>query len=135
MESVSAIMTQDVVSVSPDAPLLDVQNLLKQHGFRHLVVVSDDGTLAGVLSNRDVLEALSPFLNTNAETQRDVRTLSQPASKLMNTTPKTVSPDTPVHDAASALLNDAISALPVVEGAELVGIITTKDLLRHYTAA
>ena len=135
MESVSAIMTQDVVSVSPDAPLLDVQNLLKQHGFRHLVVVSDDGTLAGVLSNRDVLEALSPFLNTNAETQRDVRTLSQPASKLMNRTPKTVSPDTPVHDAASALLNDAISALPVVEGAELVGIITTKDLLRHYTAA
>lgn len=135
MESVSALMTRDVVSVHPDTPLLDVQNLLKQHGFRHLVVVDDDGQLAGVLSNRDVLKALSPFLNTNAETQRDVRTLAQPARKLMNKTPRTVTPDTPGKEAASILLHGAISALPVVKAGKLVGIITTKDLLRHYTAA
>ncbi len=135
MESVSALMTRDVISVHPDTPLLEVQNLLKQHGFRHLVVVDDDGALSGVLSNRDVLKALSPFLNTNAETQRDVRTLAQPARNLMNKTPHTVTPDTSAQEAASVLLDGAISALPVVEGDELVGIITTKDLLRYYTAA
>ncbi len=135
MESVSALMTRDVISVHPDTPLLEVQNLLKQHGFRHLVVVDDDGVLSGVLSNRDVLKALSPFLNTNAETQRDVRTLAQPARNLMNKTPHTVTPDTSAQEAASVLLDGAISALPVVEGDELVGIITTKDLLRYYTAA
>lgn len=128
-------MTRDVISVHPDTPLLEVQNLLKQHGFRHLVVVDDDGALSGVLSNRDVLKALSPFLNTSAETQRDVRTLAQPARELMNKTPHTVTPDTPAQEAASVLLDGAISALPVVEGDELVGIITTKDLLRYYTAA
>ncbi len=134
MQYVSDLMTRDVISVHPDTPLLKVQNLLKQHGFRHLIVVDDDGQLRGVLSNRDMLQALSPFLNTNAETQRDVRTLSQPASKLMNPDPRTVTPDTAADEAASMLLNGAISALPVVEGGELVGIITTKDLLRHYTA-
>jgi acetoin utilization protein AcuB len=128
-------MTRDVISVHPDTPLLEVQNLLKQHGFRHLVVVDDDGVLSGVLSNRDVLKALSPFLNTNAETQRDVRTLAQPARNLMNKTPYPVTPDTSAQEAASVLLDGAISALPVVEGDELVGIITTKDLLRYYTAA
>jgi acetoin utilization protein AcuB len=135
MEPVSAFMTRDVVSVAPDTPLLDVQNLLKQHGFRHLVVVDDDGHLAGVLSNRDVLKALSPFLNTTAETQRDVRTLAQPASKLMNKAPQTVSPDTAAKEAASLLLDGAISALPVVQENKLVGIVTTKDLLRYYTSA
>lgn len=128
-------MTRDVISVRPDTPLLEVQNLLKQHGFRHLVVVDDAGKLAGVLSNRDVLKALSPFLNTSAEQQRDVRTLAQPAEALMNQTPTTVTPETPAKKAASLLLDGAISALPVVDGAELVGIITTKDLLRYYTAA
>jgi len=127
-------MTRDVISVHPDTPLLEVQNLLKQHGFRHLVVVDDEGQLRGVLSNRDVLKALSPFLNTNAETQRDVRTLAQPTHKLMNPNPRTVTPDTPADEAAAVLLDGAISALPVVEGTELVGIVTTKDLLRHYTA-
>ncbi|MES3629124.1 MAG: CBS domain-containing protein [Longimonas sp.] len=134
MDTVEAIMTRDVVSVLPETPLLEVQKLLKQHGFRHLVVVKD-GVLKGVLSNRDVLQALSPFLNTNAETQRDVRTLAYPTRKLMNKNPKTITPDTPPEKAAHLLLTEAISALPVVEGKKLVGIITTKDLLRHYTAA
>lgn len=133
METVSALMTRNVVTISPDTPLLDVQKLLRKHGFRHLVIV-EQGKLKGVLSNRDVLQALSPFLNTTSETQRDVRTLAQPARKLMNKHPKTVAPDAPAQDAAHLLLHEAISALPVVEGDKLVGIITTKDLLRHYTA-
>ncbi len=133
MSTVADLMTANVVSVHPDTPLLKVQNLLRKHGFRHLVVVEND-ILKGVLSNRDVLQALSPFLNTSAETQRDVRTLSRPASELMNTSPRTVTPDTSVNDAARLLLDHAISALPVEKDGVLQGIITTKDVLRHYTA-
>jgi CBS domain-containing protein len=53
----------------------------------------------------------------------------------MRAEPLTVGPDTTIEDAARRLLDNNISALPVVEGPALVGIVTTKDLLQHYTDA
>ena len=129
---VDGIMTREVVTVAPDTALSDVRAQLHSGGFRHLLVV-DEGALVGVISDRDVLRALSPFLDTYSEEHRDVKTLGQPASEIMRAEPLTVGPDTAIEDAARLLLDNNISALPVVEGAALVGIVTTKDLLQHYT--
>jgi acetoin utilization protein AcuB len=131
--TVDAIMSRDVVTVTPDTALMEIRSLLHERGFRHLLVVEPDETLCGVISDRDVLRALSPFLDTYSEEHRDVKTLGQPASEIMRAEPLTVGPDTAIEDAARLLLDNNISALPVVEGAALVGIVTTKDLLQHYT--
>jgi acetoin utilization protein AcuB len=131
--TVDAIMSRDVVTVSPDTALMEIRSLLQEYGFRHLLVVEADDTLCGVISNRDVLQALSPFLDTISEEHRDVKTLSKPASEIMRSDPLTIEPGTPIKEAAQLLLNHSISSLPVVQENALVGIVTTKDLLEHYT--
>ena len=53
----------------------------------------------------------------------------------MTTEVDTVTPSTPIHDAAKTLLEHKIGALPVVEGERLVGIISTSDVLRAFLEA
>lgn len=129
---VDAIMSRDLVTVTPDTALMEIRRLLHERGFRHLLVVEPDETLCGVISDRDVLAALSPFLDTYSEKHRDVKTLEQPASKIMRADPIRVEAGTDIDEAAHLLLDNNISSLPVVEEAALVGIVTTKDLLQHY---
>jgi len=130
--TVDGIMTSEVVTVTPDTSLSDMRAHLHEGGFRHLLVV-EDGALVGVISDRDVLRALSPFLDTYGEEHRDVRTLACPAHEIMRGDPTTVAPDMDVEEAAALLLDRNISALPVVDNDEIRGIVTTKDLLWHYT--
>lgn len=130
--TVDGIMSRDLVTVDPGTALTDIRKRLQEGGFHHLLVV-ENGELLGVISDRDVLRALSPFLDTYTEQHRDVQTLAQPASEVMRSEPITVAPGTEIKDASRLLLDHDISSLPVVEQDELVGIVTTKDFLNHYT--
>ncbi len=129
--TVDAIMSRDVETVDPDVSLMEIQDVLRKRGFRHLLVV-EKGVLIGVISDRDVLRAVSPFLNTLSEAPRDVKTLTRPAREVMRADPVSVSPDTSIEEAAGMLLKHTISCLPVTNGdREIEGIVTSKDLLRH----
>jgi acetoin utilization protein AcuB len=130
--NVDSVMSRDVVTVRPDAALMEIRGLLHEKGFNHLLVTEEDDTLCGVISDRDVLKSVSPFLDTYSEEHRDVKTLSRPASEIMQADPITVTPDTSIKDASETLLENRVSSLPVVEGTELVGIVTGKDLLQYY---
>lgn len=128
-------MSRDVEVVTPDTALMEIQEELHRHGFRHLLVV-EDGRLVGVISDRDVLRAVSPFLDTRVEEPRDVQTLTRPAREVMRADPITVQPETPIEEAGRLLLENTISCLPVVDRERaLVGIVTSKDILRHFVAA
>jgi len=131
MPTIEDIMSRDVVCISPDTALMEIRRLLHERGFHHLIV-REDNELVGVISDRDMLQAMSPFLDTRSESPRDVRSLERPAAEIMRAPPVTVSPDTPIPEAARSILEHAISCLPVLNGTDLVGIVTTKDLLRHY---
>ena len=122
-------MTPDPVTVTPDAGLLEVRALFRRHRFRHVPVV-EDGALVGVVSDRDVLGAVSPFLDTPAETHRDVATLERTAADLMTAVPRTVSPGAPLADAARRMIEAGVSSLPVTDDGRLVGILTARDVLR-----
>jgi acetoin utilization protein AcuB len=126
--TVESIMSREVVTVRPDAALMEIRGLLHEKGFNHLLVTEEDDTLCGVISDRDVLKSVSPFLDTYSEEHRDVKTLSRPASEIMQADPITVTPDTSIKEASQTLLDNRVSSLPVVEGNELVGIVTGKDL-------
>lgn len=129
--TIADIMSRDPECVAPDTSLMEIRQLLHQRGFRHLLVLDGD-SLVGVISDRDVLRTLSPFLDTRSETPRDVRTLAKHASDLMREAPITIAPTASVQDANNLLLDNAISSLPVVDDGTLVGIVTTKDLLSYY---
>jgi len=131
--TIADIMSRDVRTVSPDEYLLVLNDLFRKHRIHHLLVV-DHGDLLGVVSDRDVLRAMSPFLGTTSEQHRDARTLEVRAREIMTRQPVTITPEANTRKAASLLLAHGISCLPVVsEDGELLGIVTSRDVLRKTT--
>lgn len=132
MSSVADIMTRHVVRVNADDPLSVVRHKLHQGGFHHLPVM-ERGDLIGIISDRDVLAALSPFLDSPSERERDVRTLQRRAHQVMTPQPFTILPTATVEAAGEMLLALDVSALPVIDGeGHLIGIVTWHDILDHF---
>lgn len=129
----TSIMNMEVVTVGMDVALRSISNMFRERGFHHALVV-EDGELRGVISDRDVLRATSPFLNTPSEQNRDLATLSKRAHQLMTREPVTIREDADSEDAAKLMLQKDVACLPVLStDGRLVGIVTWKDLLRAYT--
>ena len=84
----------------------------------------------GILSDKDLYKALSPYLESPGENQRDRDTLSRRVHQVMSRDLVTVAPECPLEEAASLMLARGISCLPVVNGNTLEGIVTWRDLLR-----
>ncbi|MFT5143299.1 MAG: acetoin utilization protein AcuB [Rhodothermales bacterium] len=132
MTTVQDIMTRLVVRVNADDPLGVVRHKLTQGGFHHLPVV-DGNELIGIISDRDVLGALSPFLESLSERERDKRTLDKRAHQVMTPQPYTILPSATVEAAAEMILALDVSGLPVIDpDGHLVGIVTWHDLLYFF---
>ncbi|WP_028772643.1 CBS domain-containing protein [Shewanella waksmanii] len=129
---VETIMSTRVVTIDMDDRLTVAKEIFDNAPFHHLLV-TEDGALQGVLSERDYLRALSPHLGKICETERDSETLQKRAHQVMTRKPVTVSPQSSIDQASELMLKHGIGSLPVLNNAELVGIITWKDLLRAYT--
>ena len=127
---VASIMSRHVVSVDYDDRLSTVKRIFDTHGFHHLLVV-ENGRLHGVLSDRDLLRALSPFIGTLSETTRDSHTLDKRVHQIMTRKLITVSPHTTLTEAIDLFLEQRVSCLPVIDAERRpVGVLTWRDVLR-----
>ena len=125
------IMTTQAVTVGMDDEVETVQALFKRFRFHHLLVLHKDGTLAGVVSDRDLLKALSPFISTLTERSEDLRTLKKRVHQIMSRRLITASKDQTVSEAAVLILNNKISCLPIVGPDQTVeGVVTWKDIMK-----
>lgn len=130
MDTVSQIMTRQVVTVDLDTEIAVIKNAFDRHKFHHVVVVHA-GKAVGVISDRDLLRTISPFVGKLAERKIDYLTMQKKAHQVMTRGIVSASPDDAVSDAACTMFKHQISCLPVLnEGAECVGIITLNDVLR-----
>jgi CBS domain-containing protein len=85
--------------------------------IRHMPIVDGEGRLLGLVTHRDLLAA-------GDDPARKI-------SDVMQTDVKTISPDTPAHEAAYLLLRYAIGCVPVIDDdSKLVGIVTEVDFVR-----
>ena len=126
-------MTKEVVTVDMDTSLKTICRIFDDKKFHHLFVV-DNNELIGVISDRDLFKALSPFLKTPAEQNRDLATLKKRAHQIMSRKPVTVTKGTSSKDAIRLILRKNISCLPVISSdGQIEGIITWKDLLIAYS--
>ena len=129
-------MTSRVVTVDMDDRLSVVKDIFDAMKFHHLLVVDSDGKLGGVVSDRDLLKALSPFVGTAAETARDVATLNRRVHQIMSRKPITLPPDASIAEAVRLILEHRISCSPVVDAHfRPVGILSWRDILRSYDGA
>ena len=120
------------MTVSMDDTLEKIKSLFTQHKFHHVLVL-DEGRLIGVISDRDVLKQISPYVGTMAEDNRDLNTLKKRAHQVMSRKIVSISKSVGVEKAAQLLLTEDISCLPVLsESGGVEGILTRHDLLNYY---
>ena len=132
---VESIMTENVHCVLPSTSVKELRDLFATVSYHHLLV-AQDSILLGVISDRDVIGILSPFIDTTDATQRDQALLEKTAEDIMSTTLVTAERDTGIDTSAILLLENNISCLPVVsEEGHIEGIVTWKDMLKYYVYA
>ena len=124
----SMIMSTPIISASFDQNLQQGWRLMQNHHVQHLILTNRKGALMGMVSDKDILKLTSGVSDIELEdrTPDEVMLGDLISRKLL-----TVSPDASVLDIAHAMLDQGISALPVVtDKDELKGIITRTDLLQ-----
>ena len=116
--NVRQYMQSRAVTVAPDAPISQARDLMEEHGFGLLLVVSNEGTLEGFVTRAGLKEI------TDWETP--VERFSHPAKFA-------VSPEDTLEKAALILLANRLVVLPVVREEKLVGVITQGEVLKGMT--
>lgn len=123
-------MSKKVVSVSMDDSLADVKHIFDNVSFHHLLVIEKE-QLVGVLSDRDLLKALSPFMDTPSETARDQACLNKKVHQIMTRELISIEADAPIYCAINLFNRHSISCLPVVDNHHNpVGILSWRDIMR-----
>ncbi len=127
LQFVWQVMTPDVLTLSRRATLAEAWTLLSSTGVRHLPVVAEGSQrLEGLLSERDVLLALSPLSGSAISIQT-------PVESIMRHRVLTATEDTLLRELTSVMLERHIGCMPVVEfgeSLELKGLVTRSDVLR-----
>ena len=118
-------MTQELVTVAPETTAAEALALCRTNKIRHLPVL-EGGRLLGVISDRD-LRAATPALGDSARAEALGRI--RVADKMVRDV-TTAHPDDPIEDAAMAMYDRKIGCLPVVDGEDLVGMVTSSDVMR-----
>jgi acetoin utilization protein AcuB len=122
---VQDFMKGEVITLSPDASTFEALRLCRDRRIRHIPIV-EDGRLVGIISDRDIRAASPPL----GDPQRVNVLKERRVGDVMTREVITANPqDTLVH-AAQVMYERKINALPVLAEEELVGIITSSDVMR-----
>jgi acetoin utilization protein AcuB len=121
-------MSRNLITVTPETSILKAKNLLKEHQVDQLPVV-DGKKLVGIITDRDIRDN-SPSPATTLSIHELNYLLSEiKVEKVMTKKVFTTTPGTAIEEAARLINEMHVNSLPVVAGDELVGLITTCDLL------
>lgn len=117
MTQLSEIMSTGIVQTTAEKPVAEVaQSMVKARVGS--AVVMQGSWLIGILSERDVLRAAASGKDLTAS----------PASDWMTRDPTTATPGTTTEEAAQAMLQGGFRHLPVVDGGEVRGVVSIRDL-------
>ena len=132
--NVMDIMTRNVVTIHKTDTLATAIEAMEQFNTRHLVVIEANCDLVGIVSDRDCkLSSQSPFMAYDAETaQAHAREIL--VERLMTADPEWIDPRASVEEAATVMVDKRISCLPVIHDKQVIGIITSTDLLKVLAA-
>jgi CBS domain-containing protein len=130
-EPVTSIMTSNLHYVQIDDRLSDVNQLMRKYNIRHVPVLRSK-QLVGIISKTDINRlAFSDYLD--GEENADVAVFNMLSiEQVMTSKPRVVKESATIYDVAKILSKEEFHALPVVDkGDQLVGIVTTTDVIRY----
>lgn len=109
-----------VITIAPDAPIREAVGILVSQGIGSLIILSADGQLAGIITERDILRALAA----------DDTILEQPVREVMVKNAIVGVPQDDISAVAQTMLEKRVRHLPIVEDGQLIGIVSIGDVLK-----
>lgn len=149
MPTAADIMTTNVVTVQPETPIREVAELLATKRFGSLPVVRADGSVAGIVTEEDMISRAAEihlprhvtflgsvvyFENPQHFEEEAQKVLALTAADIMEHTFPTTALDATVEEIATRMLQHDLRRLLVLADGKLVGIITRADIVRMQTA-
>lgn len=132
---ISMWMTRDPVTIEPDTPIMDAASIMSARHIRRLPVIdkkSNNHHPIGIITATDILHASPPHINPFAINTVKTQAMDIVAADIMSRCLKTVTPETPLEEAAVIMRNEKISTLLVIHKMKLVGLITESDIFRAF---
>jgi CBS domain-containing protein len=135
------IMTPKVLSVSPDAPILEAMQLMLVNGVSGLPVIDQHGKLTGIVTEGDLLRRvetgtekkrtkwLEIFIGPGRLADEYVHTHGRRVAEVMTPDPFTIAEDTRLEDVVDSMERRRVKRVPVVREGRVVGIVSRADLL------
>lgn len=128
---ISMIMTKDVITLKRNDSLEKAKRLFTQHRIRHIPVV-ENHSIIGMLSYSDLLRLSFADITNDSDNDADVMVYNMfTINQVMKKKIVCVSPSNSIKEVAKALAIKEFHALPVVNNSQLVGIVTTTDLINY----
>ncbi len=127
-------MTRRVITIGPEAGVLEARRKMEDNGVRHLPVVDEHNKVIGIISDRDIRSALPSVFSTCREDPKEIQQVSElKVRDVMHKKVITISPMDTLEDALLLMQKSNKGALPVVDRhGKLEGIISTRDLTRAF---
>jgi CBS domain-containing protein len=126
------VMTTSVFTIQENNSISDAMSTLKKENIDHLLV-ANKSKLVGIISKTDLYKRLLKLASeTTGSTYTEFQLSKTPVSDIMTKNPISVAPNHDLKMATEILLMGVFHALPVVEDGEIVGIITSKDIMEFY---
>lgn len=122
------IMTTAVITLNPNDSIDTAIRLFKSKKIRHIPIIKDKKIVVGILSERDILHYLSGTTDDYSQQKQPINK-SEEIKQLMKPEVLTASMDTDVRYIARLFVEQHIGAVPIVNEASLVGIISRSDVL------
>ena len=129
-ETVQKIMMGSPVTLTPDDTLDLANNVISLGRIRHIPVV-EKGKLVGLLSERDLIGAAANRIFGLNQKSKSALLKTESVKSIMKKRLVTVTPDTPIKDAARLMADKKIGCVPVITAGALVGLVTTTNVLRY----
>ena len=111
-----------VTIIAPEAPIADAVDQMRRNGIGALVVSTDGASVAGILSERDIVHALA---------ERGARLFELSVSALMTRHVFTCKPSDSIAELMSEMTGRRIRHLPVIENGRLAGIVSIGDVVKN----
>jgi CBS domain-containing protein len=127
------VMSYPVVTVQTATTVFEATRVLIDNGFTAAPVIDGDGRLVGIITEADLLRGritADPRRGGSSPSNRIGRHRLQTVADVMSTPVESLTAGADVADAARMMVDERIRCLPIVDGFQLVGVITRRDLLR-----
>lgn len=128
---IKKLMSTNIVTVELDDSLSMVKEIFDHVNFHHLLVI-ENSTLFGIISDRDFLKSLSPNVGTAAETNKDLACLSKKVHQIMTRKPISLDENATLKEAVEVFNTHKISCIPIVNKEKKpVGIVSWRDIMKE----